>query len=364
MMIPSLSASGPDSSRHDLRGLQNFDSCLDSLQLIQLEWSFRQWVRLTNRYETRLTRHRIFIVFLLIRYTGATLNEVLTLNLFVDLVDQVVFFRQSDASECPVREVTLAQHIAQEIRETLGNPDFCDMLTSFHSLNPSTVRHTFFERTEACRFSRGLGTPESIRMARVMELLRQDISPRKIEQLLGVSLSRHTLNRKTPPSKNNKFPVQSLPVSALTSTTLERNCLICMVVSMQSDLLQSQVHLLTYAGHPISAIITSNSAERLSLKSGNIVTAEIKAHLINLQVHGCNATSSVDNGFSGKIIEITRGQVSWECVVNIGGAINIYSLHSAHYAATLGLKVGKSVWVSFNSFAIILHTISLLPRKR
>ena len=43
--------------------------CLDSGQLSRLEQSFRQWVRDTPRPDVSLSRKRILVIFLLIRYT-------------------------------------------------------------------------------------------------------------------------------------------------------------------------------------------------------------------------------------------------------------------------------------------------------
>ena len=51
--------------------------CLDSVQLRRLEQSFRDWARDAARSDVRLSRRRILLIFLLIRYTGARLNEVL-----------------------------------------------------------------------------------------------------------------------------------------------------------------------------------------------------------------------------------------------------------------------------------------------
>ena len=50
---------------------------LDSVQLDQLEQSFRSWAEESPRGDIRLARRRILVIFLLIRYTGAKLNEVL-----------------------------------------------------------------------------------------------------------------------------------------------------------------------------------------------------------------------------------------------------------------------------------------------
>ena len=59
--------------------------CLDTVQLSRLEQSFRDWAQDAIRSDVRLSRQRILLIFLLIRYTGARLNEVLALNPFGDI---------------------------------------------------------------------------------------------------------------------------------------------------------------------------------------------------------------------------------------------------------------------------------------
>ena len=73
------------------------DQCLDSAQLNRLEQSFREWANGSPREDVRLSRRRILIVFLLIRYTGAKLNEVLAINPFEDIHTdrQSVLFRSA-----------------------------------------------------------------------------------------------------------------------------------------------------------------------------------------------------------------------------------------------------------------------------
>ena len=62
--------------------------CLDTVQLTRLEQSFRQWAEGALRSDVRLSRQRILLIFLLIRYTGAKLNEVLALDPFQDIDHQ------------------------------------------------------------------------------------------------------------------------------------------------------------------------------------------------------------------------------------------------------------------------------------
>ncbi len=326
-------------------------SCLDPLQLIQLEWSFRQWVRITSRYETRLARQRILIIFLLIRYTGATLEEVLALNLETDFVEQSLLIRDGETRQQVIRRVPLVGHIAQDIREFLRNPDIYSACTDQSALQPSAVRHKFHQRAEACGFLESLGSPEKIRLARATELLRKGVSPSEIVQLMGCSFF-----ARNPPHNPAKDLADTSPLRKnLFATNRKRNTFCGEIVEVQGGTLQSQILLCTSTGHHFIVIVSNDSTDRLALRPGSRVTAEIKPHAVNLQINNPYATSSIDNCFAGEIVGITRGKVSWECAVDIGGGVNIYSLISVHYAVTLNLRIGRKAWVAFNSFAVILH---------
>lgn len=141
------------------------DSVLDALQLIQLEWSFRQWVRLTSDYEARLARHRGLIVFLLLRYADASLEQVLALKLGADLVGRRIFLRECDDEERSVREVVVTAPIADEIRMALDSPDLGQLLSALDELSATWVQRSIAERAEACGFPSELCTPEMIRAA-------------------------------------------------------------------------------------------------------------------------------------------------------------------------------------------------------
>src|SRR4030065_2394677 len=72
--------------------------CLDTVQMNRLEQSFRSWAKGPLRADVRLSRRRILLIFLLIRYTGAKLREVLALNPFhdIDFKHHLVFLGRTE----------------------------------------------------------------------------------------------------------------------------------------------------------------------------------------------------------------------------------------------------------------------------
>ena len=94
-------------------------------QLTRLEEEFRSWSDAPSRSDIRASRKRILLIFLLIRYTGARLNEVLTLDLskHIDVSRGVVRYGNSDTADRSFqREVQVSSELMSEIRTMLKDP--------------------------------------------------------------------------------------------------------------------------------------------------------------------------------------------------------------------------------------------------
>lgn len=125
---------------------QEEGGCLDSIQLDQLERSFRQWADASPRKDIRLARQRILLIFLLIRYTGAKLNEVLTLDPArdIDFEKKTVMFRGKERSgKDDLREVHISDILSKEIEEALELPAFRDDPGNLLNVDPGFVRRKF-----------------------------------------------------------------------------------------------------------------------------------------------------------------------------------------------------------------------------
>jgi molybdate transport system regulatory protein len=334
-------------------------SCLDTIQLSQLEQSFRQWVEVSSRRDVQLSRRRILMVFLLIRYTGAKLNEILSLDPFADIdVDrQVVCIRDLDAGEqgC-VRKITIAAQLSQEIQSALADPLFKDSLTNQFAVDPAFVRRKFYERAEACGFAKRLGSPEMIRRARAVELMQSNMPLQAVQKLLGHSTPNLTTAYVSFSEEELQRVTKLFMERESTRKTSARNAFFGKIIDIQRGDIQSLVCLVTLAGYTLTAMITNNSVERLGLQAGRLITAEVKAPWVILQRGEAGSPPcSAENRFHGEVVRINRGKVSSEFVVRIGDGTELCSLVSTTSSKPLHLKVGDLVWSIFNCFAVILH---------
>jgi molybdate transport system regulatory protein len=331
-------------------------SCLDPEQLHRLEQSFYQWVDDSPRRNVRLSRRRILLIFLLIRYTGAKLNEILALDPFTDIQEQEVCIRDLESEEqgC-VRTVTIAESLSKEIREALADPDFRDSLTNLFAIDPAFVRRKFYERAEACGFAKQMAGPEMIRRARAVELMHSNMPLPAIQKLLGHSTPNLTTAHVSYSDEELQRVTRFFMEREATRKTSARNTFFGKITDIRRGDIQAQVTMMNPGGHQITTLITVESLERLHLQVGRLVTAEVKAPWVILQPGDKEMTSSADNRFKGEVVRINKGKVSTEYVVRIEDGTELCAMASTSGSKALPLKVGDAAWVLFNCFAVILH---------
>lgn len=233
---------------------------LDSLQLNQLEQSFCQWAeKATSRQDIHLSRQRIYAIFLLIRYTGAKLNEVLTLRPFkdIDTDRQCIIFRvHEDENKESVREVQIPEPVSQTLQSLLAEPQFQEPAWKLFQVDPAFVRRKFYERSASCGFPSRLGGPEMIRKARAVELLRNKMPLPAVQRLLGHStpnltgayaaFSEEELRRAT------KFHIDR----EFSRKTSACNSFFGKIQAIYRGDIQVRIELATIGGQVVQAIIT------------------------------------------------------------------------------------------------------------
>jgi hypothetical protein len=122
---PQHSAMTERSIHARILSMQREAPCLDTVQLDKMERSFRDWAYESRRQDVRLSRWRILLIFLLIRYTGAKLNEVLTLNPFrdIDFKKHIAFLgKRGEAGGRLPREVQIPVTLCEELKTALDDP--------------------------------------------------------------------------------------------------------------------------------------------------------------------------------------------------------------------------------------------------
>jgi molybdate transport system regulatory protein len=339
------------------------DTCLDLIQLHKLEQSFREWVNSAVRVDVRLSRLRILIIFLLIRYTGGKLSEVLYVDPQLDIDYEkhfVRFGRTRKKTGRPQRIVNISEALCLEIQAIIAELSSHEALKNMLKVDPGFVRRKFYERAEACGIAKQLGAPEILRKSRAVELMQNNMPLPAVQMLLGHSTPNLTSSYVSFSEDDIQEVTRLFIDRESTRKTSARNSFFGKIQDLRRGDIQTKVTLTTISGFTVTTVITNESLEQMALKKGMLITAEVKAPWVILQKGREEPKCSAENRFKGVIERIKKGKVNTEYMLRIADGTTICSIVSTESAQNLGLDLHDQVWAIFNGFAVVLN-VQRLP---
>ena len=346
------------SSHARIVSLPEESRCLDTVQLDRMEQSFRSWVEGSPRSDIRLSRKRILLIFLLIRYTGARLNEVLAMNPFRDIDFNrrtVLLGRTSTSDNRPLRKVQIPESLAEELRTALEEPSFRKYLGNLFKVDPGHVRRKFYERALDCGLPPVLGAPDVIRKSRAVELMQSNMPLPVVQRMLGHSTLNVTASYVAFSDDDIQQVAKYFIEKESSRKTSARNRFFGKIRSIRKGDIQTKVEMITVGGDMVTTVITNDSLSRLGLKAGSLITAEVKAPWVILQKSDKEPESTAENRFFGAIVRINKGEITTEYVVRIPDGTELCSIVTTENARQMGFQENDRVWVMFNSFSVVLH---------
>jgi molybdate transport system regulatory protein len=340
--------------------MPNTSHFLDTVQMNRLEQSFRSWAGGASRVDVLLSRRRIVLIFLLIRYTGGKLNEVLALNPFrdIDIKHHLVFLgRAEKKTGRTAREVQIPEGVSEEIKSSLDNPALKKYLGNFFKVDPGHVRRKFYERALDCGIPPAMGAPESIRRSRAIELMQSNMPLPVVQKMLGHSTPNMTASYVDFSDADMRQVAKHFIEKESRRKTSARNSFFGKISSIKKGDIQAKVEMITLSGDVVTTMITRDSLSRLGLKKGSLITAEVKAPWVMLQKSGKEPESSAENRFKGTIVHIKEGAVTTEYVVRISDGTELCSVVTTGNARQhpICFQENDRVWAIFNSFSVVLH---------
>jgi molybdate transport system regulatory protein len=335
------------------------NQCLNGIQLGRLEHYFEEWVKDSPTKRIRGSRGRLFIIFLLIRYTGAKLSEVLFLDpqKGIDFSTHTVRFdsEQNDPGG-PTREVRISEALSLRIQSALNSLFDADSMSTLFDIDPGFVRRKFYECAKACGFQKRLGGPEMIRKARAVELMQGGMPLPAVQAILGHSTPNLTSAYVSFSDEEIHYVTKHFMERESLRKTSARNTFSGIVRRIHQGDIQALVELETVGGDRITTMITNESVSRLGLKAGIPITAEVKAPWVLVQKTNAGAACSADNKLKGRIEKILKGEINTELVVRLPDGNRICSIISTGSARELALRTGEEVWMLFSCYAVVLLT--------
>jgi molybdate transport system regulatory protein len=330
---------------------------LDPVRLQDLEQAFRAWANSPQGAARSLSRKRVFLIFLLIRYTGARLSEILNLDIRrdVDCRRQIVRLRKSPMANDALRDVQIPELLAQDLKRALSELPSEKARGKLFRVDPAHVRRKFYERAEALGIPRELGTPEAIRRSRAIELMQSNVPLPVVQKILGhstpnlaasyVEFSQEDLRRV------ERFYVERED----RRRTSARNAFFGKIEKIRVGDVQAMVEIVSLGGQRVSAVITNYSHARLGLRPGALVVAEVKAPWVGLYKGDPEPACTAENRLRGTVSRIVKGKVATEIVVRIDDRTELCSIITEKSRRWLDLRENDTAWAVFSAHAVVIH---------
>lgn len=330
---------------------------LDRQQLGLLTTAFRQWREEAQPRATAVSRTRVWLVFLLLRFTGARLGEVLALNETrdLDLDNGLVAFRGKAGDDTLPRQVLLPEEAAEELAQGLALPEIKALAGQALAMDAGYIRRKFYERAQATGLPRRLLNPRALRASRAIELLRSGMPLTVVQSILGHKSADLTAQYLRFTNESVRRMVQQHIRKETGMKTSARNSFTGQVTSIRQDGLLAEVELTTPSGNKVVSVITDESFNKLGIAPGKTLTATIKAPLVIIVKEPQAGRTSMRNRFHGKIARINTGQIAAEVVVTLADGTEVCALITDESVNKLDLKVGDEVWTMCKAFSVVLN---------
>lgn len=326
-------------------------------QLTALGEAFRAWRASAGGPVRRQARGRVWLTFLLLRYTAGRLGEVLALDdrQDLDLAQGSVLLGRGGAGEPGGgRRVPIPADLAAELAAFLGDPANQGLKGQAFCLDQGYVRRQFRARAAECGLPRELANPRVLRNSRAIELLRQGVPLTIVQDILGQGTVNLTANLLSFSQEDSQRIVNYHLDKETRLRTSARNSFRGRVTRIKKGALLSEVELVTTGGFAIVAVITNDSLESLGLRRGLPLTALVKAPWVML-ARGTEAPRvSASNRLRGRVAKINTDAISCEVIVALSDGTQVCALVTVHSARDLELAAGDEVWALFKSSAVIL----------
>jgi len=331
---------------------------LDSGQMLALEDSFRKWMAAASKPHIRYSRTRIWLVFLLLRHTGAKLGEILALDpaRHLDAVGNVVRLGVKEVAGGAgfTREVPVPREVMREISKLLSGLGGHTATANVFALDPGYVRRKFYERAEAAGLPRNLASPSVIRNSRAVEMLGAGMPLSVIQNVLGHANLGPTAQYFEFSEDNLESLKKYYLQKEVSRKTSARNVFVGKVVRILSGPVMSEVDMAVQGGGLVSALITNASRENLGLEPGSLAMATIKAPLVDLAKSDTPPRTSARNSFTGRVAQINDDATISEVVVDIEGETQLCALMSSQSVREMGIATGDTVTAFFKALSVVL----------
>lgn len=329
---------------------------LQAEQLNALTEAFRAWREAATGPARRQARGRVWLAYLLLRFSAGRLGEVLALDdrVDLDLERGVVTLGRGEAGEGAGRRVQIPEDAARDLAEFLADPANQGLAGQALRLDQGYMRRQFQARGAEAGLPRELANPRVLRNSRAIELLRQGVPLTIVQEILGQGTVNLTAGFLSFAQEDRERIVRFHLDKETRLRTSARNSFQGRVTRIKKGSLLAQVELTTSGGFRLVSVITNDSLETLSLRRGLPVTALVKAPWVIIARGEEPPRVSASNRLRGRVTRLNTDAISCEVIVTLGDNTQVCALVTMGSVAELGLAPGEEVWTVFKSSAVIL----------
>lgn len=288
------------------------------------------------------SRIRIWFIFMLIRYGGLRLQEVLQLE------EKDCSF-QAGELRTGGRIVPLPVNACRQLAafwtswagRLLPKPFLCD---------GSFVRRSLSGCARACGLEPALLNARSLRKQRRLELEAAGLHP----HLTSIFLGQLVASPLFPDSMAGALIRSHIREEGKLKTSA-RNVFHGQVAEIEANGILVNVKVTTPQGVAVSAVITDTSCRNLGLAPGSPVNALIKAPWVTVCASPADDTDK-GNCFKGTVEKIQSDALACELLISLPQGNQLCSLYVDGARPAGEIKEGSEVFACFSPFAVILTT--------
>lgn len=327
---------------------------LEPPQLDTFLYSFDAWCSSATRKDHERSRERVRAVFLLLRYTGARLGEVLSINEehSFDFTCKTVTLGHDETR----RVIPLEADVSAKLQRLLESSLACSLRGSFFKLDPGYVRRVFYARAMDCGLPKELANPRVIRTSRALEMLRSGVPLTVVKNALG-HLSPDVVEYLQSFSSDDVTCIVRKAHQKMKEQTSARNTFGGHVAQIIEDGMMAEVEVITESGTSVFSTVTKTSLKNLHLVEGTPVMATVKAPLVNLCAHSQSLSASGHNFFTCSIDTVVSSSILAEVTGHLADGTGICALVSNHTLQNLDLQTGDLATVHFKEMSVVLQTV-------
>lgn len=323
-------------------------SCLSREMLEALSLRWETWEGEATTPGRRLTRARLHLAFLLIRYGGLRLGEVLELNArkAVDTVTGMLHIPGPNA-----RDVLLPMSCMRHVRRLLSLPEAAQ--ADFLVMDEGFLRKKFYAVAATLGIASSLAGPRALRHARGLELLALHVPMNLVQKFLGqqkpaqvaafLDFADGAARRMLHEQARRHLPH---------SPEKDENVFVGMVTGLAVGMRVAEVEVTTFADMRLVARCDLALLRRLELQENQVISVHVASEEIVLTTEP--VSTSLGNMVRGTVSSLHADRV--ECFVGVDlpdGTVLRATLESAAVEG-LHLYEGRRVYALFPARAVRL----------